>query len=193
MVLFAVYTIFSPKDVFQTVLRVAAPWADIARPSRVSISDVRVKRGTVEQPSSAPVTLIYGDRPTISARIQGVRADESVTLYYSTADQQTVDRAVPMQCPADGQRFECAIPPDPAGLRQAVTYWIDAGDARSSIFNLDVSDTPTILIEKITYDYPAYTQLKQRIVAKDGEIQALEGTRVTIRGTRQSPDQGRTY
>ena len=45
MVLFALYTIFSPKDVFRTMLRVAAPWADIARPSRVSISDVRVKRG----------------------------------------------------------------------------------------------------------------------------------------------------
>ena len=40
MVLFAIYTIFSPKDVFQTMLRVAAPWAHIARPSRVSISDV---------------------------------------------------------------------------------------------------------------------------------------------------------
>ena len=32
MVLFALYTIFSPKDVFRTMLRVAAPWADLPRP-----------------------------------------------------------------------------------------------------------------------------------------------------------------
>ena len=36
----AVYTILSPKDPFQTVLRVTAPWADIARPSRVEIAEV---------------------------------------------------------------------------------------------------------------------------------------------------------
>ena len=132
MVLFALYTILSPKDVFRTMLRIAAPWADIMRPSRVSIGDVTVDAGSHERPSSDPMTLIYGDRPTISARIQGVRADDEVTLHYSTADQQTVDRAVPMAVPRDGQRYECTMPPDPAGLQQSVTYWIEAGDALSS-------------------------------------------------------------
>ena len=134
------------------------------------------------------MTLIYGDRPKISARIEGVRADDTVSLHFSTVDKQAVDRTVPLECPADGQRFECTIPPDPAGLRQSLTYWIEAGDARSSEFHLTVSDAPTILVEKITYEDPAYTYppgtVKQpREVAKEGEIHGLEGTRVTIQRT----------
>lgn len=41
MALFATYKILSPKDPFQTVARVLAPWADIARPSRAQITDVK--------------------------------------------------------------------------------------------------------------------------------------------------------
>src|SRR4029079_3222758 len=37
----AAYKILSPKDPFQTFARVIAPWADIDRPSRVQISDVK--------------------------------------------------------------------------------------------------------------------------------------------------------
>lgn len=180
MVLFAVYTIFSPKDAFQTVLRVAAPWADLPRPSRVSINEVWVARGTQVQSASTPMTLVYGDRPTVSARILGLRADESATLFFSTADKQTVDQAVPLTCPADGQRYACVLPPDPTGLRQSVTYWIEAGDARSSEFALTVSDMPMIVVERVEYKYPAYTQMPDLVVEKNGEIQALENTRVII-------------
>ena len=187
MVLFAVYTIVSPKDVFQTVRRVAAPWAHIARPSRVSISDVRV--GALEQPLDTPVELVFGDQPTISARIQGVRAEESVTLYYSTLDRQTVDRAVQME-PGDAeQRFECQIPPkeDKSGLQQNVEYSIRAGDAELTGLKLLVSPTPTIVVEEISYDCPAYTRLKREPVKNNGEISGLEGTRVTIRARANHP------
>ncbi len=187
MVLFAVYTIVSPKDVFQTMRRVAAPWAHIARPSRVSISDVRV--GAVEQPLDAPVELVFGDQPTISARIQGVRAEESVTLYYSTLDRQTVDREVRME-PGDAeQRFQCQIPPkeDQSGLQQNVEYSIRAGDAELTGLKLLVSPTPTIVVEEISYDCPAYTRLKREPVKNNGEISGLEGTRVTIRARANHP------
>jgi hypothetical protein len=40
MTIFATYKILSPKDPFQTIARVLAPWAEIVRPSRVQISEV---------------------------------------------------------------------------------------------------------------------------------------------------------
>ena len=63
MALFAAYKILSPKDPSQSVARGLAPWADIARPSRVSISDV--------QPGSAEVYL--GQTQPISAIVSGNR------------------------------------------------------------------------------------------------------------------------
>ena len=63
MALFAAYKILSPKDPFQTVARVLAPWADIARPSRVQISDV--------QPGNAEV--YHGQTVNVSALVTASR------------------------------------------------------------------------------------------------------------------------
>src|SRR5262245_59865706 len=63
MALFAAYKILSPKDPFQTVARVLAPWADIARPSRVQISEV--------QPGNAEV--YHGQTVTVAATVRGAR------------------------------------------------------------------------------------------------------------------------
>ena len=95
MILFAGYTIFSPKNVFQTLQRVSIPWADITRPSRVTIDDI--------QPGDSEAVL--GSHIEISAKILGAEADDLVQLFYTTEDKQTVDRAVPMQPPETGQRL----------------------------------------------------------------------------------------
>ena len=49
MVCFALYTILSPKDVFQSVLRVAAPWARRAPPAPGPTIAVRVQIGRASQ------------------------------------------------------------------------------------------------------------------------------------------------
>src|SRR5207248_2982458 len=63
LAVFAGYKILSPKDPFQTVARVLAPWAEIARPSRVQISEV--------EPGSAEV--YYGQSVPIFATVRGAR------------------------------------------------------------------------------------------------------------------------
>ena len=77
------YKILSPKDPFQTVARVLAPWADIARPSRVQITDV--------QPGNSAV--YHGQVVNVSAIVIGIRESPPVPAIYSTADGQTVDQA----------------------------------------------------------------------------------------------------
>lgn len=183
MALFACYKILSPKDPFQTVARVIAPWADIARPSRVEISDV--------QPGNAEV--YHGRVVAISALVSGTRAGDVVQLQYSTADGQTVDRQVAMTLAAGGLRYECHLPPESdgeraaRGVRQDLTYRIVAGDAVSADFRLDVVAAPTIVVQKVEYAYPAYTNKPPLTAEQQGDVQGIEGTRVTIHAVANQP------
>ena len=172
MVLFAAYTIFSPKDVFQSVKRVSVPWANIERPSRVTIDDV--------QPGDTEVIL--GNRVRVSARILGAASDDTVRLFYTTIDNQTVDRAVPMQLqPTErGQRFTCIIFDDSLGVQQHLRYRIEAGDATSPEFQVTVMRTPSIVVDSIEYEYPPYTRMPKHTSQDDYEIRAVEGTDVTV-------------
>ena len=177
MVLFAAYTVFSPKDVFQTMRRVAVPWADISRPTRVRITDVE----------PGDVSRVFGARVTVSARIHGVRPDETVRLLYTTDDSQTVNREILMASPAPGQRYEGTLPVDLAGLQQNVTYHIEAGDGRTAGFRVEVTATPSILVQRVEYEYPPYTRRERREVEREGEVSGLEGTRVTVRALTNHP------
>ncbi len=177
MVLFAAYTILSPKDVFQSVRRIAVPWANIARPTRVTISEV--------DPGDTPVIL--GKQTDVSAKILGISENDTVTLYYSTEDQQIVNRPVPM-APADtGQLFRCSLPGDNLGILQDLRYHIEAGDARSAEYRLSVRHIPTIVVHSVQYDYPAYTRREPRVVVGEGEVYAIEGTRVTVHAQANYP------
>ncbi len=170
MILLAGYTILSPKNVFQTIKRVSIPWADIARPSRVTIDDI--------QPGNS--NAILGSQVRISARIVGATSDDIVRLLYTTQDNQTVDRVVSMNPPETGQRYTCTIPADALGIQQNLKYRIEAGDAKSGELLLTMVHTPSIVVDRIEYQYPAYTGMPPYTSKGEGEVHALEGTIVTV-------------
>jgi hypothetical protein len=184
MAILAAYKILSPKDPFQTAARVVLPWAEIARPSRVTIVDV--KPGDSE--------VYFGDVALVSAEVRGVREGDPVTLLMSTADGQTVDQPISMTALPGGLRFECQVPPPDAaprsglaGMQQDVTYRIVAGDAETSAYKLSVVTAPTIVVERLEYQYPAYTKKEPLTVSGQGDIQALEGTKVVVHATANQP------
>ena len=112
VLLFGAYKLLSPKDPFRTVARVLAPWANVARPSRVQIVDVR--------PGDADV--YQGQVVTISADVRGVRSRDMVELIYSTADGQTKEAVVSMPT-SSGLQFICQLPPNQSeGLQQDLVY-----------------------------------------------------------------------
>ncbi|WP_425615090.1 hypothetical protein NA78x_004979 [Anatilimnocola sp. NA78] len=187
MAIAAFYKIASPKDPFQTAARVVAPWADLARPSRVIIHEVKPGHDSV----------YLGSTVEVSADIQGVGSKDEVRLIYTSADGQVLNRVVPMKNISGGRRYTAMLPaPDddskPAsrsssgGLQQGVQYHIEAGDAVSSIYEIRVRLAPTIAVAKAELAFPAYTR-KPAQTQETGEISALEGTRVTIHAKANQP------
>ncbi|HEV3005069.1 MAG TPA: hypothetical protein VGX78_11440 [Pirellulales bacterium] len=167
----AVYQVASPKSPMASIRRVLAPWADIAPPTRVVIDEILP--GNAEK---------YHDQLlTVSALVKGLKAGEPVTLHYWTGDGQVVDGRVGMSLPELGYRYQAELPPGGTGLQQDMEYTITAGDAVSQRYRIEVRTAPSVVVTELTYDYPPYTKLPQRVVERQGDIQALEGTQVTVR------------
>lgn len=176
------YTVLSPKNLFVSAARIAAPWSDLSAPTRVSIADLAPGDKEVSQ----------GDAVEISARVLGLDAEEPVELVYTTADGRARDARLTMTPDQSGVRYRAKLPAggsDAAvlGLQSGVAYRIEAGDARTEQFELRVLASPTIAPVAINYDYPDYTGYLDRTVEGGGDIQAIEGTRVTVSASANLP------
>jgi hypothetical protein len=163
------YLIASPKNPLSTVRRVVLPWAEIAAPTRV----------TIEEVSPGDTSTFYNGYVTVEAVVRGVDDADPVTLYYSSADGQTVEQPIPMQRPAGAYRHSATLPAGTGGLQQNVVYHIAAGDARSNLFQVEVRPAPTIVIDRVEYHYPRYTGM-ETATRQHGDLKAIEGTRVTL-------------
>jgi hypothetical protein len=166
----AVYTLFSPKDLFRTAGRVVMPWASIDPPTRTAILEV--------EPGDTPA--FRGQQLTIKARIEGLADRGAVRLVYSTDDGQVVDRPLEMSLPLGGYKHVGMLPAGDATLQQSVTYRIEAGDAATRLFRVEVSPAPAIAVRSVEYKYPSYTGLLAQRVDDQPDIKAIEGTEITI-------------
>jgi len=170
LIIGGLYKTLSPKDPFQTVARIAMPWKSIARPSRVQLADVLPGHTAIYQGRTLPV----------SAQVLGLDAGAPVTLYYSTADGQLLDQAVPLAAVDGSPRFATLLLPGGNGIQQDLIYRIEAGDAVSENYRVRVLEAPSIVVQQIEYEFPDYTGLPSQVVPRQGDIRALEGTRVTL-------------
>jgi len=171
VMLCGVYTVWSPKNPLSTVARVIAPWADIERPHRVRFGDL----------DPGDTEVYYGQSVTVSTPVYGLYNDETVTLFYSTADGQKVDQPIAMSPSDSPGSWEAQLSTSSAGLQQDVFYRLEAGDARTPDYHVKVTIAPTILVDHVEYDYPAYTLLERQVVEREPNLRAPEGTWVTLR------------
>ncbi len=170
------YLVFSPKNPIVSMRRVIWPWAELQAPTRVTIRQV--------DPGD---TLAYqGDTLVVSAEVRGLKAGESPTLYFTTVDRQTVGEPVPMAS-AGTYRFQCELPPGKLGLSQSLEYFISAGDATTRTYSVEVQVPLSIAVERLEYQYPAYTGKAPETVEGTGDIKALEGTEVTLHARANQP------
>ena len=147
------------------------PWADIPPPARVTL--LSVVPGDVE--------AFHGQQVDVKVEAEG-NAD-AATLFYTTADGTRVDQPIPLHRAEGAVHFAGQLPETDAGLQQDLHYHEQVGDALSPKYRVKVLATPTITVDSIEYHYPAYTGLATHRVEKQGDIEALEGTKVVIRAT----------
>ncbi|MGO9111878.1 MAG: hypothetical protein ACLP9L_21845 [Thermoguttaceae bacterium] len=168
--IFALYLALSPKNPLVSAGRVLWPWSSVPAPTRVHIEDV----------SPGDKIVFTDDREPIVAQVTGLRDGEEVALLVSTADGQVVDDRVVMTRADDANHYRCELPPGSGGFQQDTYYRITAGDATTPQYKLEVQIAPTIIIDRIDYHFPPYTGQDDRTIRNQGDIKALEGTRVTI-------------
>ena len=173
LAVFCLYLLFSPKSPISSAARVLMPWARIPAPTRVTIEEVK----------PGDVAAFYGESVAVSAEVKGLQEGEPVLLYYSTADGQSVDQAIPMARSEDQyhhNRYTATLPPGSLGVQQDGEYTLRAGDCTTPRFKIEVQIAPTMLVDSIDYHYPRYTGIADRAGEHQGDIRAIEGTEVTV-------------
>ena len=123
----------------------------------------------------------------VRVRAAGLRPADTVVLHYSATGNPADDVALPMQTDEGRYLWKTVLPPGSEGLKQDLFYYIQAGDAASERYRIRVLSTPVINVRSVRYDYPAYTGLPPRTVEKQGDLKALEGTRVTVVAEANQP------
>ena len=164
-----VYGLFSPKSLGTSLARLLLPFNGIAAPQAVRFLNVQPGNLTVQQ----------GERLNVSAEVVGP-SREQVYLMFSTDDGQAVRQAIPMTLPEGAVRFETPFPPGKQGFVCGTDYWIQRGDSRSQAFRINVRPVAMLDVESLTYQFPAYTGLKDEIIEHSGDIKAVDGTEVRL-------------
>ena len=171
------YTLLSPKRMSTSVWRAIFPTADVAVSTRTEI--LEITPGSTE--------ILARDQVEVTAELKGV-IPEDVTLFFTTADRRFADEPLVMRNTGEGlPRFRGRLTGENgAGLLQDVSYHVSAGDATSKTFYIRVIQPPSAAVTEVTYDYPEYMGL-DRISQPEGNVDAWEGTLVTVRASTNMP------
>jgi len=175
LALTAIYFAWMPQPSMQTIHRILIPWDSVARPSEITINNILP--GDIE--------VQYGAVLQVTAEVDGLD-DEPVRLFYRAANGSSTEQYVLMTPRSGTSVFTATIADNESGIQQSMQYWIVAGEAtkrtaQSSKFQITAVAAPHIQIQSIEYTYPAYTQLPQAVVTDRFNIDAVEGTELTIK------------
>jgi collagen type III alpha len=176
------YLAVAPKSGWQSLRRLAFPWAAIAPPARVHF--------TLVEPGDSQVS--EGSAVRIVAELSGLRLAEPVRLHWQPREGSSDGQTAVMPAEIDGVRYRLDLggpagsdlsggsPLPASGVRESFRYWLEAGDATAGPFDVVVHPRPVLTIDRLEYTFPAYTRLAPRQMSEHGNIEAPEGTRVRL-------------
>ncbi|MAG95022.1 MAG: hypothetical protein CMJ48_14950 [Planctomycetaceae bacterium] len=178
VVLSCLYTLMSPKGYWDSAVRGLLPTAGVAAPTQTRI--VRVVPGDADVLLGMPVEVrvdLQGDIP------------REVTLFYTTAgDRRFVDEPLKMEPAGEtGNEFVAVLLGENGrGLLQDHTYRVEAGDAVSDTYSINVRQPPSAKMIELRYTYPDYMQLPEK-TAPGSDVDVWEGTTVTFQAKTNLP------
>jgi hypothetical protein len=171
----AAYVAFSPKSSWDSFRRMLVPWSPLSRPTRVRIAEVH----------PGDTRAFTGAKVKVRAVVQHLKDGEAPRIVYWDQDGEAPRREFALAS-AGADLFEAEIPEGPLGVMSDLRYSIRAGDATAGPFRVQAVVVPTIHLEKVHYEFPSYTGLPARDATGVGDIEAIEGTRVTVYGRANS-------
>ncbi len=174
VVVFCIYCAVSPRSPMDSVRR--AFLADVIRPTNTQF--VNIKPGDNQDLSE----IVSGQHVSFQVDVQGVRP-ERVLLHHSVDG----GKFFAIKELAAGKRLYDAWQFTMTNVQQSMDYYFTGGDAESRHFHLDVKPAPTIVTISHDLDFPSYTRIDGRKDIEGGEVEAIEGTKVTVHARTNMP------
>ncbi|MEO6810127.1 MAG: hypothetical protein ABI353_13520, partial [Isosphaeraceae bacterium] len=174
VVIICFYALLTPKSIIDSARR--ALLADVVRPTNTRL--INIKPGN--DPELARV--VAGTHVPFSVEIHGTRPSR-VVLHHSV-DGGTF-YAVKDLTP--GKKEYDPWQTTLSNVQQSTDYYLTGGDAESRRYHLNVLPAPMVSSVTHDLDFPTYTGFPDRQGDEGGNIDAIEGTRVTIRARTNQP------
>ena len=141
-------------------------WGGVPKGGVKPYYDIKVEPGnrTVRKRSDQAIT----------ARLVGFTAPK-VRFFAKYASGSQWEQAE-MGTEPGGSAYQFLI----AGVPESLEYYVEAGGMRSSSYKLNVVDLPSVKNIRVTYRYPAWTGMKDRVENPGGDLRAVEGTTAEV-------------
>ena len=141
-------------------------WGGVPKGGVKPYYDIKVEPGnrTVRKRSDQAIT----------ARLVGFTAPK-VRFFAKYASSSRWEQAE-MGTEPGGSAYQFLI----AGVPESLEYYVEAGGVRSSSYKLNVVDLPSVKNIRVTYRYPAWTGMKDRVEDPGGDLRAVEGTTAEV-------------
>ena len=106
----------------------------------------------------------------IGAQLKGFQV-QRVRMFARYASSSKWEQA-DMRPQVGGSGYEFLI----AGVPESLDYYVEAGGVRSKQYRLKVVDLPGIKKLKVTYHFPGWSGMKDKVEDPGGDLRAVEGT-----------------
>ncbi|MCA1685699.1 MAG: DUF4175 domain-containing protein, partial [Planctomycetia bacterium] len=174
VVVFCLYSALTPKSILDSTRR--AFLSDVVRPTNTRL--VNIKPGDHDELNR----VVSGANVPFTVETQGTRPGR-VILHYSVDGGKYYMRSEF----APGANYYDPWQTTLKDVRQSLDYYLTGGDAESLKYHLKVLPAPMVTAVSVDYEFPAYTGVPPRKDVEGGEIEAIEGTRVTVKARTNEP------
>ena len=176
VVVFCLYAAMTPKSILDSTRR--ALLADVVRPTNTRL--IHIKPG--DDPELSRV--VAGALVEFTVDYTGTRP-EKIFLHYSVDHGKFFAKKEF----APGVNYYDAWRTALRDVQQSVDYYLTGGDAESLRYHLEVLPAPMVTAVTLDYQFPGYIKLPPRMNIEGGNVEAIEGTLVTVHARTNQPAQ----
>ncbi len=175
VVLFCLYAAMTPKSILDSTRR-ALFLADVVRPTNTRLVNIR--------PGDDPELkrVVAGALVEFTVDYKGARPDK-IFIHYSVDGGKFFAK----EEMAPGINYYDSWRKSLRDVQQSIEYYLTGGDAESLHYHIEVLPAPMVTAVSLDYEFPGYIKLPPRISIEGGNVEAIEGTLVTVHARTNQP------